>query len=75
LARSAVEIVERLVLIYYKRLVFGGSVIDGTDSWPLNSTLEELEEKRDERGAIPTLSKSKFNSKSSSKLRGGILLL
>jgi hypothetical protein len=52
LARSAVEIVKRLVLIYYKQQGgFGGSVIDGTDSWPPNRTLEELEENRQEKGA------------------------
>jgi hypothetical protein len=51
LASSAVEIAERLVLIYYKRRGgFGGSVINGTDSWPPNSTLEELEENRQEKG-------------------------
>lgn len=55
MARSAVEIVERLVLIYYKRRGgFGGSIADGTGSWPPNSTLEELEN-RDEKGAIPNL--------------------
>jgi hypothetical protein len=54
LARSAVEIVERLVLIDNKRQGgFGGLVVDGTNSWPPNNILEELEEKRDESGAIP----------------------
>jgi hypothetical protein len=54
LVRSAIEIVKRLVLIYYNRRGgFGSSVIDGIDSWPPNSILEELEENRDEKGAIP----------------------
>jgi hypothetical protein len=53
LARSAVEIVERLVLICYKRWGgFGGPVVDGTDSWPPNRILEELEEDRDKKGEI-----------------------
>jgi hypothetical protein len=56
LARSAIEIIKRLVPINNKRQGgFGGLVIDRTDSWPPNSILEELEEKRDERGAIPNL--------------------
>jgi hypothetical protein len=56
LARSVVEIAERLVLIYYKwRGGFSDSVIDGIDSWPPNSTLEELEENRDKKRAIPNL--------------------
>jgi hypothetical protein len=43
LARPAVEIVERLVLIYYKRRGdFGSSVIDGTNSWLPNRILEDL---------------------------------
>jgi hypothetical protein len=56
LARLAVEIVERLVPIDNKRRGgFGGPVVDETDSWPPNSILEELEEKRDEKGVIPNL--------------------
>jgi hypothetical protein len=51
LARSAVGIVEQLVLIYYKQQGgFGGSVIDGTDSLPPNRILEELKENRKEKG-------------------------
>jgi hypothetical protein len=51
LARSAVGIVEQLVLIYYKQQGgFGGSVINGTDSWPPNKILEELKENKQKKG-------------------------